>query len=431
MIRFIYLIGFLIVPFIAVNAQPPSPAPAQDKPILLVGGTVHVGNGEVIKDAVVVMEEGRIEEIGTEGETQYNKESFVYDVTGKQIYPGLILPASTLGLVEIGSVRATVDTRETGTLNPNVRSIVAYDSDSRLIPTIRSNGVMLAQVVPGGGQISGTSSIVQLDAWDWEDAAVRMDNGMHMRWPRKFHHKGEGRISKNPEYEKQVKSIRALFEDARVYSRGPKQHKGNLKLEALKGLLDGSMHLYIDASSPETIIESVNFAREYGIDNIVLTGAGEEAWKVKDFLKKHDVAVILSEIHSLPAESHYDIWEPCKLPAKFYHAGIKVGLSVSWLPRSMNYPFLAGTAAAFGLDKEEALQLITKMPAEILGIDDIAGTLEEGKDATLIVSEGDILDMTTNQVTRAFIRGREIDLDNRHKKLYRKYKGRYDQQPPK
>jgi imidazolonepropionase-like amidohydrolase len=348
------------------------------------------------------------------------------DVTGQHIYPGLILPVSNLGLVEIGSVRASVDTRETGELNPNVRSIVAYDSDSRLIPTLRSNGVLLAQVTPGGGLVSGTSSIVQLDAWDWEEAAVRMDNGMHMRWPRKNYIR-DGQHTKNPRYDEEIRKIKQLFEDALRYVETPEDAEPNAKLQSIKGLMDGSMRLYIRAGEPATIIESIRFAQKCGIQNITLTHAGTEVWQVKDFLKEKNVSVILSEIHTLPSAIHHDVWEPCKLPARLYKEGIPVALSVSWLPRSMNYAFLAGTAAAFGLEKEEALQLITKIPAEILGVDDIAGTLEVGKQANIIISRGDILDMRTNDLSHAFISGRQINLDNHHKKLYRKYKERYGQ----
>jgi len=426
MIRYFLILVMLSVPAAGLQAQAPAPAKAQQQTVILVGGTAHIGNGRVIEDALLVMKKGRIAEIGSRDEVTYKEEAIVMDVTGQHIYPGLILPASNLGLVEIGSVRASVDTRETGELNPNVRSIVAYDSDSRLIPALRSNGVLMAQVVPGGGLVSGTSSIVQLDAWDWEEAALRMDNGMHMRWPRKNNAR-DGQINRNPRYDKQVKKIRKLFTDAARYGEAPRQAQSNARLQSMQGLFDGSMRLYIRAGEPATIIESVRFAQNFGVQKITLTQAGEEVWQVKDFLKDNDVSVILSEIHTLPSATHQDVWGPCKLPAQLYREGIPVALSVSWLPRSINYAFLAGTAAAFGLQKEEALQLITKIPAEILGVDDVTGTLEAGKHANLIISEGDILDMQTNNITHAFISGRMINLDNHHKKLYRKYKKRYGQ----
>ncbi|HKL38364.1 MAG TPA: amidohydrolase family protein, partial [Bacteroidales bacterium] len=236
-----------------------------------------------------------------------------------------------------------------------------------------------------------------------------------------------GQINNNPRYDEQIKKIRKLFEDAARYAEAPREAKSNARLQSMQGLFDGSMRLFLRAGEPATIIESVRFAQNFGVQKITLTQAGEEVWQVKDFLKNNHVSVILREIHAVPSATHQDVWGPCKLPAKLYREDIPVALSVSWLPRSINYAFLAGTAAAFGLQKEEALQLITKIPAEILGVDDVAGTLEEGKHANLIISEGDILDMRTNNITHAFIRGRMISLDNHHKKMYRKYKKRYGQ----
>ncbi|MFO8235048.1 MAG: amidohydrolase family protein [Bacteroidales bacterium] len=425
MLRILYITALLILPAYWANSQNPSPAPKQKEKIVITGGTAHIGNGEVIQEATIEFENGKITKISNKDEITYDNEAHVIEAKGKHIYPGLILPDSQLGLVEIGSVRATNDTRETGELNPNVRSIVAYNTDSRLIPTIRSNGVLMAQIVPGGGIISGTSSIVQLDAWDWEQAAIKLDNGIHLNWPAKFKSKENGKRVEREEYKNTIKKIKKLFDDASAYGKSQKEHDTNPRLKSMQGLFDGSTKLYINTSSPEEIIESVSFAKEYDIENITITGVRESAWKVKDFIKEQNVSVILSEIHSLPSKSHADIWEPSKLPAKFYKEGIPVSLSISWLQGSMNYAFLAGTAAAYGLDKEEALELVTSIPADIIGIDDRAGTLETGKDASLIISEGDILDMKSNNITEAFIQGRQIDLDNKHKKLYRKYKERY------
>lgn len=427
MLRIYQIIILALLPVSLVNGQTPSPAPPQKEKIVILGGTAHIGNGKVIEESVIEFEKGKLINVGKKENTNFENTTRIIDANGKHIYPGLILPNSTLGLEEIGAVRATIDTRETGELNPNVRSIVAYDTDSRIIPTLRSNGVLMAQIVPGGGFISGTSSIVHFDAWDWEEAAIKMDNGMHLRWPRKYRSNKSGKLEEREAYKENVKRIRKLFEDAKAYDSSFEEQKNNPKLEAMQGLFDGSVKLFIDASSHEEIIESVTFAREFEIENITLTDAGEKAWQVKDFLKEHNVSVILDDIHSLPSQSHSNSWKVSRLPGKFYKEGIPVTLSISWISKVMNYPFLAGTAAAFGLNKEEALQLVTKIPAEILGIADRTGTLEKGKDASIVISEGDILDMKSNNISHAFIQGKQIDLDNKHKKLYKKYKERYNQ----
>jgi imidazolonepropionase-like amidohydrolase len=414
-------------------AQGPAVAPPQKKPVMLVGGTVHTGTGEVIENASVAFTAGKITWVGKTTESKIDKSAYeVIDVTGKQVYPGLIFPNTGVGLVEIGGVDVTVDNREIGDLNPNVRALAAYNTDSHVIPVIRSNGILLAQIVPQGTLLPGTASVVQLDAWNWEDAAYKADNGLILGWPRKSSFGGRGGAyaaqmasATTSSYDRNVEQLEKIFTDAVAYSTAENPVDVNLRLEAMKGLFDGSKTLFINASEAKGIIASVEFAKRYGVKKIVLTGANEVAWAVKDFLKEQNIPVILANPLSLPQYEYSDVRLPFKLASMFTKEGILVGLTYSTQAYG-NLPFAAGQTVAYGLTKEEALQTVTLNTAKILGIDDKTGSLEAGKDANIVVSTGDILDMKTNNIELAFITGRNINLDNKHKQLNRRFQTKYD-----
>jgi hypothetical protein len=415
-------------------AQSPVVAPAQKKPVALVGGTIHTGTGDVIENGLIVFTNGKITAVGKATQVNIDKSAFeVIDVTGKQVYPGLIFPNTSLGLAEFGSgVDVATDSREIGDLNPNVRAIVAYNTDSHVLPVIRSNGILLAQIVPEGTLLPGTSSVVQLDAWNWEDAAYKMDNGLQMTWPRKARQTGRRGGSDYPQqaagastYDKNVEALEKIFSDAVAYAAIEKPENQNLRLEAMKGLFDGSKILFITAPESKGIIASVTFAKRYGVKKIVLVNADESAWLVKDFIKENNVPVLLSDPLSLPKYDFSDTKLPFKLASLFKNEGILVGLTYGSQAYG-NLPFAAGETAAYGLTKEEALQTVTINNAKILGIDDRTGTLEAGKDANIVVSKGDLLDMSTNDVELAFITGRNISLDNKHKQLYRRFNAKYE-----
>ncbi len=425
---------FIICYFLGITGSKaqtaPPPAPEQENPIILLGGTAHIGNSTTIVNCAIAFEHGTITRVTSADELPLDRDRYeIIRIDGKHVYPGLISPVSNLGLSEIGAVRATVDSREIGEMNPNVRTIIAYNTDSEVIPTLRSNGILLAQITPSGGLISGTSSVVQLDAWNWEDAVIKMDDGIHMSWPTMYRRRGYGSSASttaDPNYSTQVLELEKLFTDARSYYEKGNPEQINLKLESMKGLFDGSKRLFIEAGFVKEIVESIQFAKKHGVQHIVLAGGDEDAWLVKDFLKENHIPVIVAHIHRMAKRKDYDVHEPFKLPALFMKEGILTGILYPGATGSMNLPFVAGNAAAYGLTKEEALQCITLNNAKILGIDDQYGTLEEGKSATLVVSDGDILDIRTNQVELAFISGRKIDLDNKHKQLYLKYKEKYD-----
>jgi len=431
---YISLIVFCAL-FSYAAAQSPVVAPAQKKPVMLTGGTIHTGTGEVIENGLVAFTGGKITWIGKVSDSKIDKSGYeVIDVTGKHVYPGLIFPNTSLGLTEIGSgVDVANDTRESGDLNPNVRAIAAYNTDSHVIPVIRSNGILLAQIVPQGSLLPGTSSVVQLDAWNWKDAAYRTDNGLMLGWPRKSALTGRGGAASFAQmpasgtntYDKNVEQLEKIFTDAVAYSSIEKPVDTNLRLEAMKGLFDGSKTLFINSSEAKGIIAAVSFAKRYGVKKIVLTGANETAWGVKDFLRENGIPVLLANPLSLPMYEYSDIKLPFKLAAMFMKEGILVGLTYSSQAYG-NLPFAAGQTVAYGLTKEEALQSVTLNTAKILGIDDVTGSLEIGKDANIVVSTGDILDMMTNNIEIAFITGRNISLDNKHKQLYRRFQAKYD-----
>ncbi len=432
--KIIFTIFLLTVISVRAEAQNPVVAPAQKKSVILEGGTIHTGTGEIIENGIIAFTAGKITFVGKASDFKTDRSnSEIIDVAGKQVYPGLIYPITSLGLVEISGVDVTVDNRETGDLNPNVRTIVAYNTDSHVIPVVRSNGVLIAQIVPSGTLLPGTSSVVQLDAWNWEDAIYRADNGVHMGWPRKSIQSGRGgsdapvpAVTTESSYDRNVEQLEKIFSDAVAYAQIDKPKDSNLRLEALKGLFNGTKTLYISAYDPKGIIAAISFAKRYGVKRIVLAGADESAWAVKDFLKENNIPVILAHVHALPKYEYSDTRLPFKLPAMFFKEGILAGLTYSNQAYGYNLPFVAGQTVPYGLSKEEALQMVTLNNARILGIDDVTGSLEAGKDANIVVSTGDILDMMTNNVEYAFITGRNISLDNKHKQLYRRFGAKYE-----
>jgi imidazolonepropionase-like amidohydrolase len=410
-------------------AQAPAPAPAQKMPILVQGGTIHIGNGQVIEKGDVRIENGKITYVGASQQVS-TTDAEVINANGKHVYPGIILLNTVLGLTEIDAVRATVDEQEVGQLNPHVRSIIAYNTDSELIPVTRSNGILLAQVTPQGGLVSGTSSVVQLDAWNWEDAAYKTDEGLHINWVSMFQRPnffaGETAIKKNERRKEVLQQADVLFKEALAYTQISNPNPVNARFEAMRGLYDGSKKLYIHTDNAREMMEAVKFAQDNQVKNIVVVG-GYESYMITDFLKNNNISVILNHTFNLPSKTDDDVDLPYKLPYLLQKAGVKFAIGYEGThSRARNLPFAAGLAAGHGLSKEEALTSITLSAAQILGIADRAGSLEKGKDGTLIISEGDVLDMRTSKVSHALIQGRKLNLDDRHKRLYQKFKNKYD-----
>lgn len=429
-----YIFGILFTFLILqLNAQVPAPAGVQDKPIALMNGIIHIGNGEVINNGIITIHDGKISSVGDARAVKIDLSVYeVINVSGKHVYPGLILANSRLGLVDINAVRATRDYQEVGEFTPNVRSVIAYNTDSEVIPTLRYNGILLTQVVPRGGIISGTSSVMALDGWNWEDAAYALDGGIHIYWPSYLSAPkwwlGETDWKKNEDYDKKTREIEEFLQNSWSYAQQEDPEEVNLKMKAMKGLYKGQKKMYVHADGKRQIIESVRMLKRNEIQDIVVVGAAN-AYYVMDFLKDNDIPVLLTNVHRLPEFDEEDVDMPFKLPALLVKKGISVGLihDDGDVQSSRNLAFYAGTAAAYGLEKEEALKLITSNPAKILGIDKTTGTLEQGKDANIVVSEGDLLDMRTNKLEYAFIRGRKVILVGKQQMLYERYKEKYKQ----
>ncbi|MFZ9661501.1 MAG: amidohydrolase family protein [Chitinophagaceae bacterium] len=427
------LIIFISVLFaIAANAQETVYPARENKGITIIkGGIIHVGNGQVLEGNSIEIKDGKISKIGSD--IAAANDAKIIDANGQHIYPGLILSNTNLGLVEINSVRATADFTEIGEYNSSVRSIVAYNSDSKVINTLRNTGVLLANIVPEGGNISGSSSVVQLDAWNWEDAAYAMDNGMHYNMPsllsrpNPYAENARGQQSSSDLVKKsmeEIEDVKTFFREAKSYLSASEKKEVNLKFDAVKGLFDKKQKLYIHADIAKQLLIALDFKKEFGFDIVIM--GGSESYQIAELLKQNDIPVILNQMHAMPTLADDAVDQPYKTPAQLQKAGVLFAINdEDGQHRGRNLPFNAGTAAAYGLSKEQALSAITLNAAKILGIADRTGSIEVGKDANIVISKGDILDMRSNNISTALIQGRLIDLNDKHKQLYERYKYKY------
>ena len=413
-------------------ASTPVPAKKQDHPIVLVGGTIHTVTGAVIDNGMILFDKGKIIAVGASVQIPANAEKI--DVTGKQIYPGLINTASNLGLVEIDAVRSTNDISETGKINSNVHTDVAVNPESELIPTTRANGITVANVIPGGSLIAGRSATMMLDGWTTEEMTLKSPVALYVNWP-------DLRINRSPfarqteeeqrkQIENNLKEIRNAFDDARAYLKAKKadsdKHQSDLRWEAFAPLFDRKIPLMVGASEVSQIQSAVQFAKDQNVSLII--HGGRDSWKVTDLLKENNVSVVVEPIHDLPGKRSDEYDNPFTVPAKLFNAGILFAISgggnSTMSERNMGYQ--AATASAYGLPKDEALRSITINAAKILGIDSMVGSLDVGKDATIIVTTGDPLEIMSN-VEMEFIQGKKIDLRSRHTELWKKYQEKYRQ----
>ncbi|WP_397447032.1 amidohydrolase family protein [Polaribacter sp. R77954] len=421
-ILFLFLIG-------NISAQQ-TPADPQTTAISIEGATAHLGNGKVIKNSLIMFNAGKLTFVGS-AMSKIARQGTVIKAKNHHVYPGFIAANASLGLVEIDAVKASDDEDEIGTNNPHIRSLIAYNAESKVVESMRPNGVLMAQITPRGGTFSGTSSIVQLDAWNWEDAAIKVDDGIHMNWPGSF---TSGRwwlgedpaLKADPKYPENIGKIKTYLMNAKNYLAGQKIKK-HLPYEATKGLFDGSQRLFIHVSGEREITDAITISKELGIKNMAIVH-GEGAENIADLLVKNNIGVILDRPHRNP-NSEDDAYDYTYTIAKVLtDKGVVVSLGMEGQMERMNtrnLPFYAGTFAAHGLDKEVALQLLTSNTAKILGIDDKVGSLQVGKDATLFISKGDALDMRGNQLTKAYIQGRDISLETHQTKLWKRYANKY------
>lgn len=424
----IYIILLFCWSTLSVAQQ--TPAPSQKEAISIEGATAHLGNGQVIENSLLMFESGKITFIGS-ANARIARSGKIINATGKHIYPGFIAPTKSLGLVEVDAVRASNDEDEIGEMIPNVRSLIAYNAESKVVESMRPNGVLIGQITPQGGTISGTSSIVQFDAWNWEDAAVKVDDGIHLHWSNSFR-QGRVRAGEEPgfrpnsNYKQELDKISLFLKNAMVYGQETPKIE-NLSFKAMQGLFNGTQKLYIYADGEREIIDAISLVKAHGVKEVVLVG-GYQAYKITDFLKQNNIPVLVNFTHNTPEFEDDDYDLPYKNPKLLIDAGLLVGMQNNNKAnfQTRNLPFYAGQVVGQGLDKEVALQMITGNNAKILGIDANYGTLEIGKSATLFVSEGDALDMRTNQLTNAYIDGRTISLETHQTELWKRYMGKYE-----
>jgi imidazolonepropionase-like amidohydrolase len=427
-----FIMSFCILNYAFVIASTPIPAKKQDHPIALVGGTIHTVTGAVIENGTIVFDKGKITAVGTAVSMPAGTEKI--DVTGKHIYPGLINSASNIGLIEIDAVRSTNDITETGRINSNVRAEVAVNPESELIPTTRANGVTVSHVIPGGPLIAGKTAAMMMDGWTADEMTLKAPVGLYVSWPNM-------RISRSPfsrqseedqkkAIDNSMKELKNAFDDARAYLKAKKadkeNHQTDLRWEAFAPLFEQKASLIVSANEVSQIQSAVQFAKDQNV-RLVIHG-GRDSWKVAGLLKDNNVSVIVDPIHDLPnrRSEEYDI--PFTVPVKLYNAGVLFSISGGGggTMNERNIGFQAATASAYGLPKEEALKSITINAAKVIGIDALVGSLETGKDATLIVTTGDPLEIMSN-VEMEFIQGKKIDLRSRHTELWKKYEEKYRQ----
>ncbi len=425
--KYISILITIVLANIAVAQDNISPAKFYAGVTVIKNGTIHTGTGEVLQNTSILIRNGKIEKIGTD--IVAPSDARVTDATGMHVYPGFILANSIIGLREISSqAKGNSDYNELGELNPNVRSIVAYNAESKITNTLRSNGILFASVVPQGSLISGTSSVVNFDAWNWEDALYNKDNAVHFYMPSLLARPNRGGDQPQGDplkaSKERIEMVKKFFREAKVYNATTKPANTNLKLEAVKGLFDKTQKLFIHCDIVKEMLTSIDFINEFGFD-VTIVG-GNESWQIAPLLKQNNISVILEQTHSLPNMVDDDIDQPYKTPAMLQKAGVLFAMTdEDETTTGRNLAFNAGTAAAYGLTKEQALQSITLNAAKILGIADKAGSIEVGKDANIIISKGDALDMRTCIITKAYIQGRDINLDDKHKQLKRKYEEKY------
>jgi len=431
-----YIIITLLIISGNISAQQ-TPAEKQSEPITIVGATAHIGNGEVIENSLIILENGVITEVIAANLTKRQYPGKIINAEGKHVYPGIIAPNSTLGLVEIAAVKATEDEDEMGEMLPNVRSLIAYNAESKIVESMRPNGVLLGQIVPRGGLISGTSSIVQFDAWNWEDAVVKENDGLHINWPDAFRRgrwwRGEDPgLESNKEYREEIQKLSDFFASSKAYLDGNRDYK-NLPYLAMEAVFNGDKKVFVHVNGEKEIMDVLQFKKENELESIVIVG-GYDAIGVAEALKSSNVPVLVNRPHSTPNKDHEDYDYPYKLAKLLHDEGVLVAIEGSGQMERMNsrnLPFYAGTVAAFGMNKEDALKLVTSNTAKILGIEDKFGSLEEGKSATLFISEGDALDMRTNILSHAFIDGREVSLETHQTELWKRYSNKYKNQESK
>lgn len=429
--RFLLYCFWLGVVSLGLSASDQIPGAPQDQAIVLTGVTIHPVSGPTIPEGTLIFEGGKITALGAN--LGIPKQGKVINLQGKHVYPGLIEAVSQLGLNEIGAVRSTRDASETGNFNPNVKSWIAVNPDSEHFPVTRANGVTTAGVLPTGGRISGKAAVMATDGWTYEDMTMLAPAGLVLNWPNMTIRRGPFFRTSPKEQEKRMKKamedLNDFFDQAHAYHLGmkasPSKAKFDPRLEAMRPVFEGTLPVWVNANAAIAIKAAVDFCQKYGV-KMVLIG-GYDAPQVSDLLKRFNIPVIVQKVQRLPLRRHEPFNQPFTVPLALHQAGVSFCIGANdFAGNNRNVPYHAATAAAYGLPKDIALRSVTLDAAKILGIGDRVGSLEVGKDATLIVTDGDPLEVTT-QTLHMFIQGRKVDLTSRQTMLYEKYSQKYKQ----
>ena len=432
-LRCLAILAILMGTSSAILAHDQIPGSPQTKPIALVGGTIHTVDGDTIDNGTVVFENGKIRAVGKQ--VQLPPGCRVIDVAEKHVYPGLMESLSNIGLAEVNAVRSTIDTDEVGTENGNLRPWVAVNADSEWIPVARAGGVLLASIAPKRGNVRGQSGIIQLDGWTYQDMLLRGDRGLVVAW-RGYDSRKNDEVDRAKERNERLEGLSDRLESAARYaiarSARPDHTPTDLRLEAWLPVLEGKSPLIIDADARREIEAAVAFCVARGIRPIIY--GGYDAPQCAALLKEYDVPVIVYATYRLPRRRSDPYDHPYTLPRRLLDAGVSfaIGGAGSGSPgggaAARNLPYHAAVAVAYGLPADQAVRAITLSPAEIMGVGDRVGSITVGKDATLIVVDGDVL-LTESNVTDAYINGSKVDLGSKHKTLADKYRTKYRRQP--
>ncbi len=411
------LAGLLLVGLLVV-------VPARAEFTALTGAVVHPVSAAPIENGIVLIRNGQIEAVGADLDIPDDAE--LIELDGLHLYPGFVHPGTQLGLTEISSVAGTVDTAEMGSINAALRVESSVNHDSELLPAAIAGGVLSAHIVPGGGLIRGSSAILRLDGWTWEEMVIHSPTAMHLLFP-------PGAVSDDDNED--LALINETLDQAQHWhaaeqaaGRGEASRPArNDQLRALGPLLEGEMPLVIHANGIDVIEAALDWAEERGFDNLILV-ANADVQFAAERLAEADVAVILRAVHAMPVR-RWESYDMAFVAARALHeAGVRFAISDSGsgmdVANARNLPFHAGTAAAHGLDPNAALKSVTLWPAEILGVGDSLGSIEPGKQATLFASTGDPLEPMT-QIRHAWIDGIEYDLmRDRGRRLHQRYQQR-------
>lgn len=407
-------------------------ATAQKKHIAFINATAHLGNGQVIENALLAINNSTFEMVSDIKGIRLNPSAYdtVIDLMGAHVYPGLINTNNVLGLHDAEAVRATVDFAEVGALNSHVRALIAYNTDNVIVPTIRCNGIAYTQVCPRGNLISGSSSVMSLIGWNWEDAVVKADDGIHVNFPRVPSRRYEDeKINKDLQkrYNTELNALQKFMEDAAAYCKQSQIAETNLRFESMRAVFSGKARLYLHVDKAKDILNAISFAQTNAIALPVIVG-GKDAWQVTEALRANHVPVMLNRLIDLPDRSDDDVDIVYRTPALLLKDSVLFCLQLEGDMEAMhsrNLPYNAGIAAAYGLTKEEALQAITLNAAKILGLDKEIGSLAEGKLASFVICNGDLLDMKSSNIDAVYINGKKVVLDNKQTELYNRYKSKY------